>query len=249
MDHRIRFLEEMGANAHVALYAMQYDGWLLRFSDGHTNRANSISVLYPSVLSADEKIPYCEACYRARNLPCIFKLTDQDTELNAVLEKRGYQTVTPTDVMISDLQNAGKQEAPVTFSDRPTEDWLSSYFAFEALNDPNRQEIFRRMLARVQVPACYASLVQKGHTAACASIALEHGYALLQNVVVHPDCRGRGYGEAICRALLSEASERGAQYAWLQVVRSNQAALNLYRKLGFRKLYGYWYMKKNFPEK
>lgn len=243
MDERIRFLEELGANAHVALNVMQYDGWLLRFSNGHTNRANSVSVLYPSAIPAEEKIPYCEERYRAQGLPCVFKLTDQDAGLKAVLEKRGYRTVTPTDVMVTDLREPGKQDASVTFSDQPAEDWLSAYFAFEELNDPNRQATFRAMLARVQIPACYASLTQDGRTAACASIALEHGYALLQNVVVRPDRRGRGCGEAICRAALSEAAERGARHAWLQVVGSNQAALHLYQKLGFRKLYGYCYMK------
>ena len=41
----IRMMEEMAANAHVALNVMQYEGWLLRFSAGHTNRANSVSVV------------------------------------------------------------------------------------------------------------------------------------------------------------------------------------------------------------
>ena len=99
----IRALEEMAANAHVALNMMQYDGWLLRFSAGHTNRANSVSVLYPSTINIDEKIGYCEQQYRAQGLPCVFKLTDADGELGALLEKRGYGIVTPTDVMILDL--------------------------------------------------------------------------------------------------------------------------------------------------
>ena len=42
----IRALEEMAANAHVALNVMQYDGWLLRFSEGYFfNRVDKRSLL------------------------------------------------------------------------------------------------------------------------------------------------------------------------------------------------------------
>ena len=75
MNEKIRFFEEIASNAHVALNVMQYDGWLLRFASGYTNRANSVSVLYPSTIDPDEKITYCEECYRRQNLPCVFKLT------------------------------------------------------------------------------------------------------------------------------------------------------------------------------
>ena len=93
MKDQIRFLEEIASNGHVALNTMQYDGWLLRFSCGCTGRANSVSVLYPSLKPLEEKVPYCEACYAKQGLPALFKLTDCDTELAAYLEKRGYTVV------------------------------------------------------------------------------------------------------------------------------------------------------------
>ena len=43
---KIRFLEEIASNGYIALNGMQYDGWILRFSNGYTGRANSISVLF-----------------------------------------------------------------------------------------------------------------------------------------------------------------------------------------------------------
>ena len=239
----IRMLEEMAANAHVALNVMQYDGWLLRFSAGHTNRANSVSVLYPSTLDPEEKIDYCERCYRAQNLPCVFKLTDGDGELNSILEKRGYRIVTPTDVMVLDLQDTEMPDGEIVFSDQPTEEWLSAYFAFEGLTDPVRQAVFRRMLEKVCVRTCYAAVRVNGRIIACASSAAERGYALLQNIVVAPECRGRGFGRKICRALLAEAARAGSERAWLQVVQGNVPALRLYESLGFRKKYTYRYMK------
>ena len=106
MKEYIRFLEEIAGNGHVALNVMQYDGWLLRFSKGYTCRANSVSVLYPSQKGIEEKVAYCEACYAKQGQPAIFKVTDPDTELTGYLLKRGYSVVTPTDVMVLDLEKA-----------------------------------------------------------------------------------------------------------------------------------------------
>ena len=91
MNEKIRFFEEIASNAHVALNVVQYDGWLLRSAYGHTNRANSISVLYPPTIDFEKKITYCEEYYKKQNLPCVFKLTDDDVELSDFLEKRGYE--------------------------------------------------------------------------------------------------------------------------------------------------------------
>ena len=90
---------------------------------------------------------------------------------------------------------------------------------------------------------CFFAAVQDGKAVACASAASEQGYALLQNVIVHPDCRGKGLGEKLCRAVIGKAREQGARYAYLQVVQTNGAAMNLYRKLGFGKVYSYRYLK------
>ena len=56
----------------------------------------------------------------------------------------------------------------------------------------------------------------------------------LARLIVAPSFRGKGYGEALVRALLEEA--RAASYGpvSLNVDRSNLAAIALYSKLGFR---------------
>ena len=73
---------------------------------------------------------------------------------------------------------------------------------------------------------------------------------LLQNVVVSPELRGHelrghGLGKKVCSALLEKSKKEGAHHSYLQVVQTNDIAVNLYKKLGFEKLYSYWYMKKN----
>ena len=44
--------------------------------------------------------------------------------------------------------------------------------------------------------------------------------------------------------MIGKAREQGARYAYLQVVQSNSVAVHLYEKLGYRKLYSYWYRVK-----
>ena len=102
MKEQIRFFEEIAANAHVALNVMQYDGWLMRFANGYSGRANSISVLYPSTLPVEEKVAYCEKFYAKQGLPANFKLTQGDEDFSDFLAARGYKVVTPTDIMILD---------------------------------------------------------------------------------------------------------------------------------------------------
>ena len=83
-----------------------------------------------------------------------------------------------------------------------------------------------------------------GNVVACASAAVEQGYALIQNVIVNSQSRGIGIGEKLCRGLLAKIKELGAEHAYLQVVQTNEVANNLYAKLGFKKVYSYWYMMK-----
>ena len=49
---------------------------------------------------------------------------------------------------------------------------------------------------------------------------------------------------AICSSILTEAQKKGATHAYLQVVKGNTAAKNLYTSLGFEDFYTYWFRSK-----
>jgi ribosomal-protein-alanine N-acetyltransferase len=53
-------------------------------------------------------------------------------------------------------------------------------------------------------------------------------------LVVHPDYQRQGLGQAMLLALLQVASDRGLERATLEVRASNQPALSLYQKFGFK---------------
>lgn len=243
MTGKIKIYEELAANAHVALNLMQYDGWLLRFSEGHTCRANSVSVIYPSSIDLEEKVEYCEKKYAEQNLPCIFKLTDGDDELLELLQKRCYEEVTPTDVLEVEIGDVKMPEDDFDFYDKHDEEWLIEYFFLENYKEKNKK-IYRKMLDKGLVDTQYVALKENGKVVAVASSATERDHMLIRGVFVDPDYRRKGYGRKVCLALMAKASECGTKTAWLQVLCDNKPAYDLYEKLGFRKVYGYLYMKK-----
>ncbi len=59
------------------------------------------------------------------------------------------------------------------------------------------------------------------------------GEGQITNVCVHPDARRRGYGRAVMEALLGYAEEHALFEVSLEVRESNEAAITLYRALGF----------------
>jgi len=52
----IRRLEEIQMNALPSLQIILYDGWVIRFADGFTGRANSVNPVYYSSVDIAEKI-------------------------------------------------------------------------------------------------------------------------------------------------------------------------------------------------
>jgi ribosomal-protein-alanine N-acetyltransferase len=57
------------------------------------------------------------------------------------------------------------------------------------------------------------------------------------NLAVHPEYRRQGVGRTLLTFLLKQAQEKKATKVFLEVRPSNQAALALYRSLGFKALY------------
>ena len=55
----------------------------------------------------------------------------------------------------------------------------------------------------------------------------------ITTIAVHPDWRGKKYGEEMLVRLLHEAIDRGASWITLEARESNTVAQNLYKKYGF----------------
>lgn len=65
---------------------------------------------------------------------------------------------------------------------------------------------------------------------------LVHDEVHVLNVAVAPEARRRGTARALMREAERRGLDRGARIATLEVRRSNQAAMELYRSLGYREV-------------
>ena len=84
--------------------------------------------------------------------------------------------------------------------------------------------------------ARYLVIEEAGEIIAFAGAHIILDQAHVTNIAVRQDCRGRGLGRMITRALMQYASNLGAEYLTLEVRQNNATAQNLYKSLGFVKV-------------
>jgi GNAT superfamily N-acetyltransferase len=242
----IRLLEEISMNAWPARQTIHYDGWVLRFTDSYTRRANCIVPLYVSEKDASEKITLCEKLYHSKGMRVIFKLTSasQPPELDSLLEARGYQADAHTSVQIISLAQQGKwlpsPDSSLELSPADSREWRSAFARMSRI-DRSLRPIHRQILDSILVEKCFAAIRRDGAIIACGLGVLQDGLLGLYDIVVDESLRQQGYGEQIVRGLLQWGKDQGAETSYLQVMLKNAPALRLYAKTGYREEYSYWY--------
>jgi GNAT superfamily N-acetyltransferase len=245
----IRLLEELTLNTVPALQVLHYDGWVIRFANGYTRRANSIVPLYESRLPLADKIAHCESICASVSRPTIFKLTDaaQPPELDSVLAARGYVT-DASRVSVQTCSLVGYQpvarDLDIRLEPRLTDTWLEGFHGIKAL-EPAHIDNVRRMFSQIIPRSAFVSLWEGSRIVAAGLGVCESGYLGLLQLIVDETRRGRGLGTALVDALLMWGIEQGAHTAYLQMELSNTPAQRLYSKLGFVEQYQYWYRVKD----
>lgn len=214
--------EELSLNTSSSFHTEVYDGWILRFREKGDWHDSCVIPLYLSTRSYEDKIEFCEKKFASRSLPCAFKMTSNvSSALDQQLEQRGYALLDKTKVL--ECPEGG---IPAGFKEKEI-----------AVEQPKPD--CRREGKRIT-----ASVREKGMILAGGMGVFEEDTIGLYDIYVNPKYRRRGLGTAICRALMEEGFRGGARSAHLQVLASGTEALSLYRSLGFREVYCYWYRVK-----
>jgi len=238
----IRAVEELAMNAWPSLQSMLYDGWVLRFADGYTKRANSVHPLYSSSLNVEEKIQACEEIYRSKELDVVFKLTPsaQPEKLDLVLAAKGYKADSHTSVQLLELDGVDKAPTQSALLTEDYDDWL---LAFCKLSNGggHREPMLKQLLHNVVPARCFASIRHQGQVVACGMGVLQGQFVGLFDIVTDANFRRQGFGRQLMFNILAWGKSNGAHTAYLQVMLNNEPALRLYSGLGFRQIYTYWY--------
>lgn len=249
-----RRAEEAGLNALPAPRQVLLGGWLLRFADGCTRRANSVNPVWPDLGAdrgaLDARIRACAALYAAQGLPCLFRVPSLlPPGLDAALDAHGYAPPEgETLILFRPRLDGGDAEAGgVELAEgRPGAEWLDAQARIAG--DGERVARARRdMLACLAIPAAFGAVRPDGPgtpMVSLAYVAVHDGLACVNMVATDPAARRRGLSRRVLRALLVWARGVDAEGACLRVAAENGAAIALYEGLGFRtELYRYHYRR------
>lgn len=242
----IRKYEELSAGAWPAIHTKLYDGWLLRFSDGYTRRANAVFPLYESTIPIDEKIDYCEREYISRNLKPMFKVTLDSTpgDIDKKLEERGYTRDNEAALRVLDLNASGRYEInDVVIESQFSDRWLNGFLDCSGIKEQTVCLAARKILNNIPGKVVYVSKYIDGKLVACGYGAMERRYVGIFDILVQEDRRRKGYAKDILNGILGTACSAGIKKAYLQVSAGNIPAEKLYDKMGFKEIYRYWYRR------
>lgn len=246
-----KMIEELSLNNWQPLSTLLYDGWVLRFANGYTMYANSISPIYYSTYDLNQKIEECEKIYANNDLSPTFKITPfvKPENLDDVLEEKGYSLVdysgTPyISVQTMDLDSIKEPtQHSVKLDEKINAEWLDNFCRLNHVEEKNKDTMIQ-MLSNIATKKCLLSLYNNEAVAACGLGVIEREYIGLYDIVTDSKFRNQGFGLQLVLNLLKWGKENGAKYSYLTVLLNNEPALKLYSKIGFSEIYKYWYRGK-----
>lgn len=244
MNNQIKIVEDLSLNAWPSHQMQIYDGWILRFSYFYTHRTNCVEQIGPSLIPLQDKLDYCEEVYKKWETPAIYKISPLiDSSFDQKLTERGYHIAHITEVMTQNLHKASKKTPahPVVLYPCISPQWLDALFSMKETANPIHRRIVPSMYAAIPKDTIAASVYDKGRIIGAGLGILDRDYVGIYAIHVHKDYRGQQIGRSICQALLNASMDSGASSAYLQVVKGNTPAKNLYTSLGFEDFYTYWF--------
>src|SRR5260370_20756042 len=181
-------------NAFPSLKQAILAGWLLRFSEGLSRRANSANPLQPDHASPEAVIEAVEAIYRRQGLPAIVRVPSFLTAIEARLMARGYTSEGESCVLYGEMNGVTAVVDPsVELSPHASTEWLAAMAALQGHNAAHRQT-YRRIVRAIAVPAAFAGLRIDGRLAALAYGAVSDSLLCYESVIT--DSRRRRHGLA-----------------------------------------------------
>ncbi len=240
---RIRTIEEISLNAWPSLQQILDDGWILRFANGHTKRANSVNPIYPGTQNVCEKVKRCEQIYLNKNLKPIFRITPlaYPENLDKILADAGFEKKGVSSVQIKDLVSFQTQStSSAQIWTELSQEWLDNLVHLGVI-PAHEWDSLVEILLNIASEKCFALLLKDNQVVSCGLGVLERQYIGIFEIVTARNKRRRGFGKEVMLNILDWGKKKGATTAYLQVEINNDPALNLYSQLRFEEIYQYFY--------
>lgn len=174
----IQTIEEISLNAWPSLQQILYDGWILRFTNGHTKRANSVNPVYTGTTNVYRKIERCEQIYIDKELQPVFRITPlaHPENLDRILPKAGFEKKDLVSVQVMDLSSFQPQ-APcsIRFGEEFSLDWLDNFANLSGVS-LKEQEALAGILGNIASRKYFAVLLKDNRVISCGLGVLENQY-------------------------------------------------------------------------
>jgi ribosomal protein S18 acetylase RimI-like enzyme len=244
----IKKIEELSMNALPALSTILVNGWVLRFANGYSKRANSVNPIYPCSIEVERNIEVCDELFKRNGLGTVFKLTETEDayRIDEILSRDGYSNEARTNIMlksIGEFQITEEEKKDVFIYRKFRDDWFEAFVHMNKVG-PQHRATLQKMLQSIIPDTYYGCIVENDKIVAVGLGVAERGYVGMYDICVDEEKRRTGLGTKIMKNLIHAASKEGCIYSYLQVVDANDGAKLLYDKLGYEKQYSYWYRVK-----
>ncbi|HSH01366.1 MAG TPA: GNAT family N-acetyltransferase [Anaerolineae bacterium] len=233
-------------SAWPAARSVWHNGWVLRWTNGYSKRANSVTPIYKRGADLAKQVAWCEQYYKGLGWNVIFRETPlgDGAEMAAYLEGNGYARFDKSIVPIRELSEKIELNQNVVWEDWSTRavSWVSLAAKFRG-DDAGEHEHVALLERIVNERVLAVGYVDKEPVVIGVGVRFGQWVSIFE-VLVAKDRRREGWGRAITERFMSWGKDRGATHACLQVVRANEAAYKLYETLGFENAYEYIYWRK-----
>jgi len=240
---QIRRLEAVSFRSFPAT-STHYDGtWAVRLTAGHpAKRLNSVTPLDPQDHSRiDQRLEMARHRFESFGRPFVFRHSPlAPTVLETMFQERGWQRFDESIVMLAPLAAMELDDVVDQIPIQDTGLWVDGFLQLskeERSSKPGLVEV----ISAIQ-PEC-GLFLREDEKKAVAAVRCVHDNDLagIFDLVTGEAFRREGHGRAIMESALKWARSRGARSAWLQVVATNHAAVELYGAMGFSEVYRYAY--------
>ncbi|MCW2788205.1 MAG: family N-acetyltransferase [Aeromicrobium sp.] len=224
-----------------AIESVPLGEWELRAAGRFTGRANSVAVTGSPGVPLEEALARVREFYAERSMPALAQVV-VGSEHDRAFARAGWVPMTGyrggAIVQVADLDPAYDADPTALVAPTADDEWLSHY---GRVDDPAHAR------AVMEGPTTVGFVAIGTPVEAIGRVVVTGEWAGLSAVEVVPSVRRQGLARRVVETSLAWAVGRGADKAYLQTMRSNEAALALYEPYGFVDHHDYRYLQPADP--